>query len=115
MATSLALMGILGPSKDATFLLRDADVIAAALRQALADASPQERAGLERAVALAESTAAATGAEVRARWVRSRLAAVGFTGDVASVAAVKALRQAEPELSLVAAVQLQKDALAQPE
>jgi hypothetical protein len=108
-------MGILGPSTDATFLLRDADVIAAALRQALADATPQERAGLERAVELAESTAAATGAEVRARWVRSRLAAVGFTGDVASVAAVKALRQAEPGLSLVAAVQLQKDALAHPE
>ena len=48
MATSLALMGILGPSKDATILLRDGDVIAAALRQALADAPPQERAGLLR-------------------------------------------------------------------
>lgn len=108
-------MGILGPSKDATLVLRDADVIAAVLRQALADAPPEERAGLERAVAIAESTAAATEAEVRARWVRSRLAAVGFTGDVASVAAVKALRQAEPGLSLVAAVHLQKEAVAHPE
>ncbi|MFJ9721294.1 hypothetical protein ACIRP3_00905 [Streptomyces sp. NPDC101209] len=108
-------MGILGPSKDATLVLRDADVIAAVLRQALVDASPEERAGLERAVTLAESTAAATSAEVRARWVRSRLTAVGFTGDVASVAAVKALRQAEPGLSLVAAVQMQKEAVAHPE
>ncbi|MFE7853211.1 hypothetical protein [Streptomyces sp. NPDC057403] len=108
-------MGILGPSKDATLVLRDADLIAAALRQALADASPQERMGLERAVAIVESTAAATGAEVRARWVRSRLAAVGFTGDITSVAAVKALRQAEPGLSLVAAVQLQKEAAADPQ
>ncbi|MFR0359282.1 hypothetical protein [Streptomyces sediminimaris] len=108
-------MGILGPSKDATVVLRDADVIAAALRRALADASPTERAGLERAVAIAESTAAATGSEVRAHWVRFRLAAVGFTGDLASVAAVKALRQAEPGLSLVAAVQLQKEAVAHPE
>ncbi|WP_458247045.1 hypothetical protein [Streptomyces sp. MAI_2237] len=107
-------MGIFGPSKNATVILRDADVIAAALRQALADASPEERAGMERAVAIAESTAAATGAEARARWVRSRLTAVGFTGDVASVAAVKALRQAEPGLSLVAAVQLQKEAVAHP-
>lgn len=115
MATNLIRMGILGPSKDATVVLRDADVITAALRQALADASPTERVGLERAVAIAESTAAARGSEVRARWVRSRLAAVGFTGDVASVAAVKALRQAEPGLSLVAAVQLQKETVAHPE
>ncbi|MFJ9909098.1 hypothetical protein ACIRVK_40765 [Streptomyces sp. NPDC101152] len=105
-------MGILGPSKDAIPVLRDADVIAAVLRQALADAPLEERAGLEGAVAIAESTAAATEAEVRARWVRSRLAAVGFTGDVASVAAVKVLRQAEPGLSLVAAVQLQENAVA---
>ncbi|MFE9098673.1 hypothetical protein [Streptomyces sp. NPDC007264] len=95
-------------------LVRDADVVAAALRQALDDASPEERPGLERAAALVESTAAATETQLRARWVHSRLAAVGFTGDIASVAAVKALRQAEPKLSLVAAVQLQKEATAHP-
>ncbi|MDG5801858.1 hypothetical protein P9869_04105 [Streptomyces ossamyceticus] len=50
-----------------------------------------------------------------ARWARSRLAAVGFTGDIASVAALKALRQAEPKLSLLAAVELQKEAVAHPE
>ncbi|MEU1466401.1 hypothetical protein ABZ467_38605 [Streptomyces sp. NPDC005727] len=53
--------------------------------------------------------------QLRARWVRLRLAAVGFTGDIASVAAVRALRRVEPELSLFAAVQLQKEAVAHPE
>ncbi|MGW3205646.1 hypothetical protein [Streptomyces sp. NPDC001135] len=100
---------------DAVLLIRDSDLVTAALRQALTEASPEERPGLERAAALVESTAAATEAQLRARWVRSRLAAVGFTGDVASVAAVKALRQAEPALSLLASVQLQRDAVAHPE
>ncbi|MGW2963861.1 hypothetical protein ACWDGI_36120 [Streptomyces sp. NPDC001220] len=111
------MTGITGLSKKNTFVLaiRDADMVAAALRQALAEASPEERPGLERAVALVESTASATEAGLRARWVRGRLAAVGFTGDITSVAAVKALRQAEPGLSLLAAVQLQRDAAAHPE
>ncbi|MEU7428244.1 hypothetical protein [Streptomyces sp. NPDC040750] len=108
------IMG-LGRKSDVVLTLRDADVVAAALRQALAEAPPQERPGLERAAALVESSAAATEDQLRARWVRARLAAVGFTGDIASVAAVRALRQAEPRLSLLAAVQLQKDAVAHPE
>jgi hypothetical protein len=113
----IRMTGITGLSKKNNFVLaiRDADVVAAALRQALAGASPQERPGLERAVALVESTAAATETQLRARWARSRLAAVGFTGDITSVAAVKALRQAEPKLSLLAAVQLRKEAVAHPE
>ncbi|MER5726794.1 hypothetical protein ABT084_00320 [Streptomyces sp. NPDC002138] len=111
------MTGFLGRNTkhDVVLLVRDADTIAAALREALAEASPEERPGLERAVALAEATAGATEAQLRARWVRSRLSAVGFTGDIASVAAVKALRQAERTLSLLAAVQLQKDAVAHPE
>ncbi|MFK0280769.1 hypothetical protein ACIQVL_09905 [Streptomyces sp. NPDC090499] len=110
------MTGITGLGRKNTFVLtiRDADGIAAALRQALAEAAPEERPGLERAVALVESTAADE-SRLRARWVRSRLAAAGFTGDITSVAAVKALRQAEPGLSLLAAVQLQKDAVAHPE
>lgn len=96
-------------------LIRDADLVTADLRRALADASPEERPGLERAVALVEAGAAANDDQLRARWVRSRLAAVGFTGDISSVAAVKALRQAEPKLSLLAAVQLQAQAVAHPE
>ncbi|WP_333774031.1 hypothetical protein [Streptomyces sp. IBSBF 3136] len=103
-----------GGKSDVVPVIRDADVVAAALRQALATASPRERPGLERAAALVESTAAASEAQLRAGWVRARLAAVGFTGDIASVAAVKALRQAEPRLSLLAAVRLQKAAVAHP-
>ncbi|MGW7545291.1 hypothetical protein ACWGKQ_29910 [Streptomyces sp. NPDC054770] len=111
------MTGITGLSKKNTFVLaiRDAHVVAADLRQALATASPEERPGLERAAALVESTASATDTQLRARWVRSRLAAVGFAGDIGSVAAVKALRQAEPTLSLLAAVQLQREAVAHPE
>ncbi|MFF9478151.1 hypothetical protein [Streptomyces sp. NPDC014733] len=104
-----------GQKHDVVPVIRDADVITAALRQALADAPPEERPGLERAAALAESTAAATESQLRARWVRSRLTAAGFTGAVDSVAAVKALRQAEPKLTLLAAVELQKDAVNHPE
>ncbi|MFI9244899.1 hypothetical protein ACIGXF_20440 [Streptomyces sp. NPDC053086] len=100
---------------ESVLVIRDADLVAAALRTALADASPEERPGLERAVALVESTAAATENQLRARWVRSRLSAVGFTGDIASITALKALRQAEPRLSLGTAVQLQKEAVAHPE
>ncbi|MFJ9350900.1 hypothetical protein [Streptomyces sp. NPDC101237] len=111
------MTGITGLSKKNTFVLtiRDADVVAAALREALADASPEERPGLERAAALVRSTASDTESLLRARWVRARLAATGFTGDITSVAAVKALRQAEPTLSLLAAVQLQREAVAHPE
>ncbi|MEU1711171.1 hypothetical protein ABZ478_38890 [Streptomyces sp. NPDC005706] len=107
------MTGIMGLSKKNNVVLtvRDADVVAATLRQALEQASPLERPGLERAAALVEATAAATESQLRARWVRLRLAAVGFAGDIASVAAVKALRQAEPKLSLLAAVQLQKEAV----
>ncbi|MET7678948.1 hypothetical protein [Streptomyces sp. NPDC005423] len=108
---------IAGLSKkhDAVLVVRDADLVAEALRRALAEASPEERPGLERAAALVEATAAATEDRVRARWVRDRLAAVGFDGDLSSVAAVKALRKAEPGLSLLGAVQLQKAAVAHPD
>lgn len=111
------MTGFLRMSTEHNFvlLIRDADTIAASLHQALNDASPEERPGLERAAALVEAAATAGETQLRARWVRSRLAAVGFTGDIGSVAAVKALRKAEPKLSLLAAVELQKDAVAHPE
>lgn len=113
----IGMTGLTGLSRkhDVVPLIRDSDLVAAALRQALAEASPQERPGLERAAALVEATAAATDGQLRARWVRARLASTGFTGDLASIAALKALRKAEPDLSLLAAVRLQKDALAFPE
>ncbi|WP_442306015.1 hypothetical protein [Streptomyces sp. 2RAF24] len=99
---------------DAVLVVREADTITAALRDALAEAAPDERPGLERALALAAAAAAVPDAVRRAEWVRGRIAEVGFTGDIGSIAAVKALRQAEPKLSLLAAVQLQKDAVAHP-
>jgi hypothetical protein len=113
----IRMSGIAGLNRKHNFVLlvRDADVVGGALRQALDEAPPEERPGLARALALVESTAATTEAGLRARWVRSRLAAVGFTGDITSVAAVRALRKAEPKLSLLAAVQLQKEAVAHPE
>jgi len=93
-------------------VLRDADVIAASVRWALAEAAPEERPGLERAAALVEQVAAASDAELRARWVHERLAAAGHEGPADSVQAVKALREAAPGLSLLSAVQLSKDAAA---
>ncbi|MGW2208846.1 hypothetical protein [Streptomyces sp. NPDC001781] len=95
--------------------LKDSDAIVAAVRQALADAPPEERPGLERAAALVESTAAASEDALCARWVRARLADTGFTGDLASTAALRALRRAEPALGLLTAVELQKKAVAHPE
>ncbi|GAA3245825.1 hypothetical protein GCM10020256_73060 [Streptomyces thermocoprophilus] len=111
MIDMTGITGLLNKT-DAFVVIRDSDLVVAALRQALTDAPDAQREGLERALAVVEETAAASAGEVRARWVRSRLAEVGFTGDIASVSAVKALRKAEPRLSLLAAVQLQKEAVA---
>ncbi|MFJ3659847.1 hypothetical protein ACIPPM_05190 [Streptomyces sp. NPDC090119] len=111
------MTGLMGLTRGRAFVLplKDSDAILAAVRRALADASPEERPGLERAVALVESTAAASEDEACARWVRARLAATGFTGDIASMAALRALRKAEPSLGLLMAVELQKKAVAHPE
>ncbi|MEV5978200.1 hypothetical protein [Streptomyces sp. NPDC052114] len=92
--------------------LRDADTVADELREALATADPAERPGLERALEVVARTAATPDAEVRGRWALRQLAAAGHTGPADSVHAVKALRQAEPGLSLVTAVQLSKEAAA---
>ncbi|MZE70391.1 hypothetical protein [Streptomyces sp. SID5789] len=93
-------------------VLRDADVVAHGIRQALAAATPEERPGLEAAAAVAERAAAASDAQLRARWVHERLAAAGHEGPVDSVQAVKTLREAAPGLTLLSAVQLTKDAAA---
>ncbi|GAA2241699.1 hypothetical protein GCM10010145_04700 [Streptomyces ruber] len=95
-------------------VLRDTEALVKTLRQALAEADETERPGLERAVALAERTAAAHDDELRARWVHERLAAAGYEGAPDSVRAIKVLRRAEPELSLRAAVHLTKAAAAHP-
>ena len=99
--------------KELTVLvLRDADDIARALREALEGAGEAERPGLEAALQIAERAAAVPDRELRGRWVRGQRASVGYTGpDDESVRAVKALRDARPELSLLSAVQLTKDAV----
>lgn len=95
-------------------VLRDADVILWSLRQALAEADESARPGLERALDLAEQAAAAHDDDLRARWVRERLAEAGYEGAPDSAPAVKALREAAPGLSLLAAVQLTKAAARPP-
>ncbi|MFK0097277.1 hypothetical protein [Streptomyces sp. NPDC091040] len=98
----------------AVIVVRDADAVAAALREELARASDADRPGLERALALAEAQAGVPGAELRGRWAARRITAGGYDGPLDAVAAVKALRQAEPGLSLRQAVQLSREAAAVP-
>ncbi|MEW2392442.1 hypothetical protein AB0933_29180 [Streptomyces venezuelae] len=92
--------------------LRDTDAVADELREALATADERERPGLERAAELLARAAAVPDAEVRGRWALRRITDAGCTGPADSVQAVKALRRAEPGLSLVSAVQLSKEAAA---
>lgn len=87
-------------------VLRDSDRLANLLRQAAQTAPEAERPGLERAAALVEESRAVSEDELAQRWVAQRLAAVGYEGPQDSVAAIKALRQAEPGLSLKDAVRL---------
>ncbi|WP_327115250.1 hypothetical protein OG206_12270 [Streptomyces sp. NBC_01341] len=96
----------------AVLVLRDAREIAERLRRALATAPDAERPGLERALALAAEAEAVPDAELRARWVRQRLAAAGYEGPADSVAAIKALRRAEPGLSLLQAATYAREAAA---
>ncbi|MFG2723290.1 hypothetical protein ACGFW5_34080 [Streptomyces sp. NPDC048416] len=92
--------------------LRDGDDITRELREALAGAGEAERPGLEAALRIAERAAARPDRELLGRWTREQRASVGYTGpDDDSVYAIKALRRARPELSLLAAVQLTRDAV----
>ncbi|WP_328397341.1 hypothetical protein OHS70_14160 [Streptomyces sp. NBC_00390] len=87
-------------------VLRDADGIADAVRAALENAPEDERPGLERAAAIIAEAATASDDDLRARWVRRHLTAAGVDGPADSVAAIKALRAAEPGLTLGWAVRL---------
>lgn len=101
-----------GKKDMAVIVIRDAESITAALRQALEHASEEERPGLDRALALALAEAGAPDAELRGRWAERRIRAAGHDGPLDSVRAVKALRTAEPGLSLRQAAQLSRDAAA---
>ncbi|MGF1343967.1 hypothetical protein ACQSMD_28285 [Streptomyces flavovirens] len=96
----------------AVLVLRDAPEIAGLLRQELGTATDDLRPGLERALELVSEVAAVPDAEMRGRWVRQRLASVGHEGPVDSVPAIKALREAEPGLSLRQAVAYAREAAA---
>ena len=96
----------------AVLVLRDAPGITELLREALGTAPATERPGLERALALVAEAGSVPDTELRARWVRQRLAAAGHEGPVDSVAAIKALRTAEPGLSLLQAVTYAREAAA---
>lgn len=93
-------------------VVRDVSQIVVALRGALDEASEEERPGLEKALALAAEVEASSDEELGGRWARRRVEAAGFTGSLDSVSAVKALRDAEPGLSLRQAVALMKQAVA---
>ncbi|MGF1431683.1 hypothetical protein [Kitasatospora sp. LaBMicrA B282] len=90
-------------------VIRESPELAVALRQALEGAGDGERAGLARALTLVEDAAARPDREVRRRWVHRILAAGGHAVHD-DVAAVKALRQAAPSLTLTAAYQLVREA-----
>ncbi|ROV64775.1 hypothetical protein [Streptomyces globisporus] len=100
------------PQPLAVLVIRDAPDVVAGLRRALETAPDAERPGLERALALAEESAARPDAELRGRWVRRRLDAAGHEGPADSVEAIKILRQAEPGLTLLQAVTYAKEAAA---
>lgn len=93
-------------------VVREADEVAAAVDSALKAATPEERPGLERAAALLAAAREATDAELRGSWARRKITEAGVEGRADSVRAVKALRDAEPGLSLLQAVRLSQEAAA---
>ncbi|MFD3519490.1 hypothetical protein [Streptomyces sp. NPDC058653] len=107
-------MTLFGQKKQefAVLVVRDADEVAEAVDSALKTADPEERPGLERAAALLAAAREATDSEVRGAWARRQLVEAGVDGRPDSVKAVKALREAQPGLSLLQAVRLSQEAAA---
>ncbi|MGW0968111.1 hypothetical protein [Streptomyces sp. NPDC002516] len=89
--------------------LSDLDDAREAVRQALSDAPAEEAAGLRRAAGILDELAE-RGGEPRVRWARRILERDGVDPVTHEVAAVRALRQELPGLSLVAAVELAREA-----
>jgi hypothetical protein len=96
--------------EDPVVVVRDAAQVTAALRAALETAEAGERAGLERALRIAEQTSGVPDAQVRRRWVRDILDQAGADPAADDAKAVKALRTAVPGLSLISAYRLVKEA-----
>ncbi|MFC0601393.1 hypothetical protein [Streptomyces palmae] len=91
-------------------VLRDAEELALAFRQALATADDAERPGLERAVALVDEQIALSDADLRVRWTRRALAGSGVDESTDRISVIRALRKAEPDLGLATAVRLAGEA-----
>ncbi|MFD8738252.1 hypothetical protein ACFV06_25530 [Streptomyces sp. NPDC059618] len=89
--------------------LSDLDDARDAVRRAQADAPAEEAAGLRRAARILDELAE-RGGEPRVRWARGVLERDGVDPVTHEVAAVRALRQELPGLSLVAAVELAREA-----
>ncbi|GGT38546.1 hypothetical protein GCM10010271_48130 [Streptomyces kurssanovii] len=80
-----------------------------AVRQALSDAPGDEVPGLRRAARILDDLAGRTG-EPRLRWARGILEREGIDPVDHEVAAIRALRQELPGLSLTAATELAREA-----
>ncbi|MFD9795553.1 hypothetical protein ACFWXK_31895 [Streptomyces sp. NPDC059070] len=94
--------------KTSPIVVRDAPDILEAVRAALTQAAPEERAGLERAAEIVEAYGRLTDDDLLAQWVRGILADAGVESRTRSdhVQRVIALRKAVPELTLTAAHRL---------
>ena len=79
-----------------------------AVHQALSDAPGDEQPGLRRAARILDELAERAG-EPRLRWVRRVLDREGIDPVSHEVAAIRALRQEHPGLSLVAATELARE------
>jgi hypothetical protein len=84
------------------------EVACTQIEQALADADATLRPGLQHALALLRALPSSE-AEVESQWARGVWEAAGITPGQ-DVRAIKALRDAKPELSLAAAVDIAKRA-----
>ncbi|GAA0387418.1 hypothetical protein [Streptomyces luteireticuli] len=101
-----------GSTQTQVVVVRDAQAVAEAIREALTTASPEERPGLERAAAIVAERTPRPDAEVRGEWARAIVTAAGFDPRTQELHAIRALRRAEPGLGLAAAVQLVREAAA---
>ncbi|WP_370466602.1 hypothetical protein [Streptacidiphilus sp. PB12-B1b] len=108
------MFGRSASQEEPVVVIRDTAQVTAALRSALETADAGERAGLERALRIAEQTSALSDAQVRRSWVRDILDRAGADPVADDAQAVKALRTVAPGLSLTAAYQLVKDAAENP-
>ncbi|CCK28884.1 hypothetical protein BN159_4505 [Streptomyces davaonensis JCM 4913] len=101
------MLGSLGKKEAHLIALSDLDEAREAVRQALAGASAADEPGLRAALGILDGFA---GSDPRVRWVARVLGERGIDPHTHEVAAIKALRDALPGLSLVAASTLVKEA-----